>query len=117
MTPYVKYLQDGTLPDSNTEATRIKVSAPLYVLENGVLYRKSFNGPNLRCLAPQQALDVIKEMHEDLCAQHSDYRTVVSRIMRQGYYWQTIYRDTAEIIKACDACQRHGTVLPKQGRA
>ncbi|XP_071739889.1 uncharacterized protein [Rutidosis leptorrhynchoides] len=66
-----QYLQDGTLPVNITEARRIKVSAPLYVLENGVLYRKSFSGPNLRCLAPQQVIDVVKEMHEGLCAQHS----------------------------------------------
>ncbi|XP_071728801.1 uncharacterized protein [Rutidosis leptorrhynchoides] len=50
MTPYVKYLQDGTLTADVMEARRIMVSAPLYVLENGVLYRKSFSGPNLRCL-------------------------------------------------------------------
>ncbi|XP_071738152.1 uncharacterized protein [Rutidosis leptorrhynchoides] len=66
MTPYVKYLQDGTLTDDATEARRIKVSSPLYVLENDVLYRKSYNGPNLRCLAPQQAVDEVKEMHEGL---------------------------------------------------
>ncbi|XP_071699215.1 uncharacterized protein [Rutidosis leptorrhynchoides] len=68
MTPYIKYLQDGTLPANATKAKRIKVSAPLYVLENGVLYRKSFSGPNLRCLAPQQVMDVVREMHEGLCA-------------------------------------------------
>ncbi|XP_071712900.1 uncharacterized protein [Rutidosis leptorrhynchoides] len=71
ITPYVKYLQDGTLPTDAMEARWIRVSAPLYVLENGILYRKSFSGPNLRCLKPQQAIDVVKEMHEGLCAQHS----------------------------------------------
>ncbi|XP_071719554.1 uncharacterized protein [Rutidosis leptorrhynchoides] len=35
ITPYVKYLQDGTLPTDVVEARRIRVSAPLYVLENG----------------------------------------------------------------------------------
>ncbi|XP_071695118.1 uncharacterized protein [Rutidosis leptorrhynchoides] len=55
---------DGILTDDVIEARRKKVRAALYVLENGVLYRKSFNGPNLRCLAPQQAIDVVKEMHE-----------------------------------------------------
>ncbi|XP_071695009.1 uncharacterized protein [Rutidosis leptorrhynchoides] len=115
ITPYVKYLQDGTLSTDAMEARRIRVSAPLYVLENGILYRKSFSGPNLRCLTPQQAIDVVKEMHEGLCAQHSGYRTIVGRIMRQGYYWQSIYKYTADVIKTCDACQWHGTVqrLPK----
>ncbi|XP_071714754.1 uncharacterized protein [Rutidosis leptorrhynchoides] len=65
MTSYVTYLQDGTLPGDVTEAIQIKVSAPLYVLEDGMLYRKSFNGPNLRCLTPQKAVDMVKEMHED----------------------------------------------------
>ncbi|XP_071708660.1 uncharacterized protein [Rutidosis leptorrhynchoides] len=117
ITPYVKYLQDGTLPTDAIEARRIRVSAPLYVLKNRILYRKSFSGPNLRCLTPQQAIDVVKEMHEGLCAQHSGYRTVVGRIMRQGYYWQSICKDTIDVIKTCDACQRHGTVqrLPKYG--
>ncbi|XP_071713118.1 uncharacterized protein [Rutidosis leptorrhynchoides] len=71
ITPYVKYLQDGTLPTNAMEARRIRVSAPLYFLKNRVLYRKSFNGPNLRCLTPHQAIDVVKEMHEGLCAHHS----------------------------------------------
>ncbi|XP_071733165.1 uncharacterized protein [Rutidosis leptorrhynchoides] len=71
ITPYVKYLQDGTLSTDAMEARRIRVSAPLYILENGMLYKKSFSGPNLRCLTPQQAIDVVKEMHEGLCAQHS----------------------------------------------
>ncbi|XP_071687891.1 uncharacterized protein [Rutidosis leptorrhynchoides] len=50
-------VEDGILPTDVTEARRIRVSAPLYVLENGVLYRKSFSGPNLRCLTPQQAIE------------------------------------------------------------
>ncbi|XP_071740129.1 uncharacterized protein [Rutidosis leptorrhynchoides] len=49
-------VEDGTLPTDAMEARWIRVSAPLYILENGVLYRKSFSGPNLRCLTPQQAI-------------------------------------------------------------
>ncbi|XP_071708506.1 uncharacterized protein [Rutidosis leptorrhynchoides] len=84
ITPYIKYLQDRTLPADAAEARWIKISVPLYMLENGVLYRKSYNGPNLRCLATQKAVDVVKEMHEGLCAHHSGYWTIVARIMRQG---------------------------------
>ncbi|XP_071738446.1 uncharacterized protein [Rutidosis leptorrhynchoides] len=48
ITPYVKYLQDGILPADTMEARWIRVSAPLYVLENGILYRKSFSGPKFK---------------------------------------------------------------------
>ncbi|XP_071727803.1 uncharacterized protein [Rutidosis leptorrhynchoides] len=82
MAPYIKYLQDGTLPEDITEARRIKISALLYVLENGVLYRKSYNGPNFRCLAPQKAIEVVRLMHEGLCAQHSGCRSIVAKATR-----------------------------------
>ncbi|XP_071726952.1 uncharacterized protein [Rutidosis leptorrhynchoides] len=93
MTPYLRYLHDGGLPIDKAEARRIRVTAPMYEVDNGVLYRKSYNGPLLRCLTNDEALKVVKEMHEG----------------------PSLYRDVAEIIKRCENCQRHGTVqrLPK----
>ncbi|XP_071695696.1 uncharacterized protein [Rutidosis leptorrhynchoides] len=36
----------------------------MYEVVNGALYRKSYNGPLLRCLTNDEALKVVKEMHE-----------------------------------------------------
>ncbi|XP_071715219.1 uncharacterized protein [Rutidosis leptorrhynchoides] len=115
MTPYLRYLHDGGLPIDKAEARRIRVTAPMYEVINGALHRKSYNGPLLRCLTNDESLNVVKEMHEGVCSQHSGFRTVASRIMRQGYFRPTLYRDVAEIIKICENYQRHGTVqrLPK----
>ncbi|XP_071688332.1 uncharacterized protein [Rutidosis leptorrhynchoides] len=85
MTPYLRYLHDGGLPVDKAEARRIKVTAPMYEIVNGALYRKSYNGPLLRCLTNDEALKVVKEMHEGVFSQHSGFRTVASRIMRQGW--------------------------------
>ncbi|XP_071714607.1 uncharacterized protein [Rutidosis leptorrhynchoides] len=110
MTPYLRYFHDGGLPIDKTEARRIKVTAPMYEVVNGTLYRKSYNGPLLRCLTNDEALKIVKEMHEGVCSQHTGFCTVASRIMRQGYFWPSLYRDVAEIIKTCQNCQRHGTI-------
>ncbi|XP_071695590.1 uncharacterized protein [Rutidosis leptorrhynchoides] len=64
MTPYLRYLHDGGLPIDKAEARRIRVTAPMYEVVNGDLYRKSYNGPLLRCLTNDEALKVVKEMHE-----------------------------------------------------
>ncbi|XP_071727778.1 uncharacterized protein [Rutidosis leptorrhynchoides] len=82
MTPYLRYLHDGGLSVDKTEARRIKVTAPMYEVVNGTLYQKSYNGLLLRCLTNDEALKVVKEMHEGVCSQHSGFRTVASRIMR-----------------------------------
>ncbi|XP_071695106.1 uncharacterized protein [Rutidosis leptorrhynchoides] len=105
MTPYIKYLQERTRPTGQKKAKRVKINAPMYVLESRVLYRKSFLGPNLRFLGPKQATNVIQEMHEGSCAQHSGYRTTVAKIMWHGYYWKSMYRDTAQRIRISEICQ------------
>ncbi|XP_071740637.1 uncharacterized protein [Rutidosis leptorrhynchoides] len=73
MTPFIKYLADGTLPEDKLQARRIQMRAPMYNFKNGVLYRKSFTEPYLRCVGPTQAKEIIREMHKGSCSTHSGY--------------------------------------------
>ncbi|XP_071728311.1 uncharacterized protein [Rutidosis leptorrhynchoides] len=68
MTPIVEFLNKGTLLIDSIEARKIKMKAPMYLLDKGILYRKSFLGPHLRCLNPTQAESIIGEVHEGMCA-------------------------------------------------
>ncbi|XP_071685589.1 uncharacterized protein [Rutidosis leptorrhynchoides] len=42
MNPIVDYLKDGTLPADSITARKVRMKAPMYVLRDGVLYKKSF---------------------------------------------------------------------------
>ncbi|XP_071687617.1 uncharacterized protein [Rutidosis leptorrhynchoides] len=97
MTPIVEFLNTGTLPIDSTEVRKIKMKAPMYLLDKDILYRKSFLGPHLRCLNPTQVESIIREVHEGMCALHSGHKTVASKIMRLGYYWPSMYKDVAEV--------------------
>ncbi|XP_071718750.1 uncharacterized protein [Rutidosis leptorrhynchoides] len=110
MTPFIKYLADGTLPEDKLQARRILMRAPMYYFKNGILYRKSFTEPYLRCVGPTQAKEIIREMHEGACSTHSSYQTIVSRIKRMGYFWPHMYRDTYDPNVNCKACQIHAPV-------
>ncbi|XP_071699478.1 uncharacterized protein [Rutidosis leptorrhynchoides] len=110
MTPIVEFLNKGTLPIDSIEARKIKMKAPMYLLDKEILYRKSFLGPHLRCLNPTQAESIIREVHEGMCTLHSGHKTVVSKIMRLEYYWTSMYRDAAEVICKCQSCQLHAPV-------
>ncbi|XP_071695358.1 uncharacterized protein [Rutidosis leptorrhynchoides] len=110
MTPIIEFLTKGTLPINSSEARKIKMKAPMYLLDKGVLYRKSFLGPHLRCLNPTQAESIIREVHEGMCALHSGHKTVASKIMQLGYYWTSMYRDAVEVIRKCQSCQLHAPV-------
>ncbi|XP_071687521.1 uncharacterized protein [Rutidosis leptorrhynchoides] len=110
MTPIIEFLTKGTLPIDSSEVRKIKMKAPMYLLDKGILYRKSFLGPHLRCLNPTQAESIIREVHEGMCTLHSGHKTVASKIMRLGYYWQSMYKDAAEVIRKFQSYQLHAPV-------
>ncbi|GKF64828.1 reverse transcriptase domain-containing protein, partial [Tanacetum coccineum] len=80
-------LKDGVLPDDKKEANKLRIKARQYELMDGILYRRSFLRPWLRCVRPLQADYVIREIHEGSCSMHAGSRSVVTKAMRSGYYW------------------------------
>ncbi|GJR07615.1 reverse transcriptase domain-containing protein [Tanacetum coccineum] len=71
--------------------------------------------PMLRCVGPLHANYVIWKIHMGACIMHLKARSVVAKVIRQGYYWPTMHRDTKEEIRKCDSCQIHSPIpkLPK----
>ncbi|GKB67579.1 reverse transcriptase domain-containing protein [Tanacetum coccineum] len=110
MTPIIEYLKDGTLPGDKKEASKLCIKARQYKLLEGILYKRSFLKPWLRCVGPLQADYVIREIHEGSCSMHAGPRSVVAKAMRLGYYWPTMHRDAREMIRTCNDCQIHRPV-------
>ncbi|GJX35506.1 reverse transcriptase domain-containing protein [Tanacetum coccineum] len=112
----VEYLTDGTLPAEAKKARAVKIKSRQYDVISGVLYRKSFLEPWLRCVGPLQAEYVIREIHEGSCSMHSGPRSVVAKAIRSGYYWPMMHKDAENIIRKCDDCQVH-RLVPKNPQA
>ena len=90
MTPIISYLKDGTLPEGKDEARKRKVWSARYVLLNDALYKRGFSQPYLRCLSPDEANYVLKEVHEGACGNHLGARSLIHKVVRVEYYWPTI---------------------------
>ncbi|XP_021975209.1 protein NYNRIN-like [Helianthus annuus] len=75
MTPIIKFLQDGILPEGEWAAKKIRVKAMQYELIEGELYRRSYPGPSLKCVDMEEAEYVVREMNEGICGMHSGPRT------------------------------------------
>ncbi|GKA11467.1 reverse transcriptase domain-containing protein, partial [Tanacetum coccineum] len=85
MTPIHEYLVSGLLPEDQKESRKIRVKAPQYELIKGNLYRKSFYTPWLRCVTAPQTEDIVKEVYEGSYGFNVEPRSMVVRIMKQGY--------------------------------
>ncbi|GJT92416.1 reverse transcriptase domain-containing protein [Tanacetum coccineum] len=111
MTPIYKYLAEETLPADLKKARAIKRKSWRFAVINGILYKKSFLGPWLRCVGPLQANYVLREIHEGSCSMYAGTRSVVAKALRTGYYWPTMHRDARALIRACQDCQVHKPIL------
>ncbi|XP_075665377.1 uncharacterized protein LOC142635045 [Castanea sativa] len=110
-TPLISYLKDGTLPDGKEAVRKLKVQSARFVLMKGVLYKRGFSQPYLRCLGLEEADYVMKEVHEGICGNHSGSRSLVHKLIRAGYYWPTMQNDAQVYVKACDKCQRFSNII------
>ncbi|GKB18523.1 ribonuclease H-like domain-containing protein [Tanacetum coccineum] len=67
MTPIHEYLLSGLLLEDPRESRKIIIKAPQYKLIKGNFYKKNPSQIWLRYLAPPQANNIIKEIHEGSC--------------------------------------------------
>ncbi|XP_071714368.1 uncharacterized protein [Rutidosis leptorrhynchoides] len=83
MEPILQYIRNSVLPNDNREAHLVRERSPMYIIQNDILYRKSYCGPMMRCVGPIEAEMIIDE--------------------------PSLYRDVAKIVKHCKSCQRHAS--------
>uniref|UniRef100_A0A2N9G1P7 Uncharacterized protein n=1 Tax=Fagus sylvatica TaxID=28930 RepID=A0A2N9G1P7_FAGSY len=81
MTPITNYLEDETLPSDPVKARKLKVRSIRFILMQGVLYKRGFSLPYLRCLDKAEADYVMREVHEGICGNHSGARSLVHKLM------------------------------------
>ena len=105
-TPIHEHIANGTLLGDKDEARKLRYKVAQYVIYDGVLYRRGFNCPLLRCVAGIRCEYIMCEVHEGICGNHSEGASLAHKILRQGYYWPTLYKDAHAFAKPCDSCQR-----------
>nr|KYP38827.1 Retrovirus-related Pol polyprotein from transposon 17.6 [Cajanus cajan] len=108
MDAIVNHLRTGELPEDSLEAKKMRTTAARYTLIAGELYKRGISSPLLKCLTPEQASYVLREIHEGVCGTHSGSRTLATKVIRAGYYWPTLKTDCAKFVQHCRQCQQHG---------
>ena len=86
MDSIMQFLKEDILPEEKIEADKIRKKATSYWLsEDSKLYRRSFSGPYLLCVHPDQAESLLEEMHEGIYGSHTEGRSLAHRAITQGY--------------------------------
>lgn len=49
---------------------------------------------------------LLNEMHSGECGYHYTAKTTTHKVIQDGFWWSTLFRDVHELVMKCDACQR-----------
>ncbi|KAL0416439.1 UNVERIFIED_CONTAM: hypothetical protein Slati_3475800 [Sesamum latifolium] len=111
LTPIVRWIDEGHLPRDRWEANKIKTRAICFLMQGGMLYKKSYTHPLLRCLSQEEGLHVLKEIHDGCCGSHIGTWALTNKAMRAGYFWPTMKQDARYLLSKCEKCQKHATLI------
>nr|GFD14356.1 reverse transcriptase domain-containing protein [Tanacetum cinerariifolium] len=82
MTPIINCLERRVWPEDQNEVCALRMKINQYIMEEGVLFKRSYLMPMLRYVGPLQANYVIREIHMKACNMHLKARSVVVKAIR-----------------------------------
>nr|GEW87439.1 reverse transcriptase domain-containing protein [Tanacetum cinerariifolium] len=66
-----------------------------------------------RCVAGQEVFEILTACHSGPTGGHYGANYTAKKVFDSGFYWPTIYKDSFELVKNCDSCQRQGKISQK----
>ncbi|XP_022871364.1 uncharacterized protein LOC111390538 [Olea europaea var. sylvestris] len=110
MQPIIAYLKEQSLPASRSEARKLRRRVAHFVLQEDVIYKRGFTSPLLQCIGGKEAMYILREIHEEICENHSGRMALADKVLRQGYFWPTLKNDACKFVQKCDRYQRFSNI-------
>ncbi|KAL0439155.1 UNVERIFIED_CONTAM: hypothetical protein Slati_2398500 [Sesamum latifolium] len=97
-TPIIKWIEEGLLPENRWKAARLKTRATCFIIQEHILYKKSYTHPLLRCLSTEEGIHILQEIHSGCCGAHVGTRILANKALRAGYFWPTMKQDAIRLV-------------------
>jgi hypothetical protein len=53
----------------------------------------------------------VRVYHDSPCRGHFVDKRTAYKVLHQGYYWPTLFKDARKYVRSCDSCQRMGKLV------
>jgi hypothetical protein len=103
----VYYLKNFSCTDHLVDHKRrdLILKAMKYCLTEDGIGWKNHDGVIQRCVNKDEARKILKELHSGYCGGHFAACTTAHKILREGYYWPTLFSDAYQHVQSCQHCQ------------
>ncbi|GER25551.1 pol polyprotein [Striga asiatica] len=111
--PLIQWMQE---PVADIRDDPVGRQALRFYLQNGILNKRSYMGPHLRCVSEQDREYVLREVHEGCCGDHIKARALVGKVLRAGYFWPRMRTMAQDLVRKCKKCQQHGPLIHRSAK-
>eukprot|EP00253_Pinus_taeda_P014792 PITA_14792 len=103
----IYYLKNGYAPAhlDHTKKRALRLKDKQYQLINDVLFKRNYDSVLFRCLEKTEAEKVLQELHDGPAGGHYAGDATAHKILRAGYYWPTLFKDSHSYVRKCQICQ------------
>ncbi|KAK0586525.1 hypothetical protein LWI29_008372 [Acer saccharum] len=85
---------------------RIRYRSARYTILRGELYRRGFSKVLQRCISGEKTGEILRSIHSGVCGNHTGGKSLAHKILRQGFYWPTLFAEAQQFAESCETCQR-----------
>lgn len=71
------------------------------------LYKTGVSSPWLKCILPDEGIEILEGIHAGICRSHIGARELVGKAVRQGFFWPTMANDAEQVARTCEACKKN----------
>ena len=86
------------------ERRKVRINNRHFAVIDNKLFRRGANGILRRCVSEAEVPDILTSCHDSACEGHFSGQLTGQKIMRAGYFWPTMFKDSLAYVRKCDAC-------------
>ena len=90
---------------NKTKDIFLKLKAVKFCVINNKLYWKDPGGLLINFLVENEEKRIMSKFHKGDCGGHHYWKAIVNNILRDGFYWPTMFSDVYKEISSCHECQ------------
>jgi hypothetical protein len=107
------YLQTQTFhPDlSSTDHRQIRYQARQYIILGDTLHHRGIDFIFQHCLTFDEAEKSLNDCHSGACGGHMSGYATAQKILRAGYFWDSLFNDCIIVVQKCHACQTYNNKI------
>ncbi|XP_047263736.1 uncharacterized protein LOC124896243 [Capsicum annuum] len=82
-----------------------------FFLNGEILYRRTPDLGFLRCIDATEATRLLEKIHAGTYRPYMNGFMLAKKVLRAGYFWMTMERDSIQLVQKCYQCQVHGDFI------